>query len=104
MLMEFIQHSAAISLNSPITRFHSQSSPHISVHDYLWRPTVHATLSPPILLSVVYYIDRLSAFFPLLTLSSLTVHRYLITSALLPARVLATLSEQTEFTSVYHGC
>lgn len=60
--------------------------------------------SPPILLSVVYYIDRLSAFFPVLTLSSLTVHRYLITSALLPARVLATLSEQTEFTSVYHGC
>jgi hypothetical protein len=48
-----------------------------------------ATLSPPILLSMVYYIDRLSALFPVITLSSLTVHRYLITSAVVSSKGLS---------------
>jgi hypothetical protein len=55
--------------------------PGISVHDYLDRLIVHAALSPSILLAIVYYIDKLCALYPIFSISSLTVHRYLITVA-----------------------
>lgn len=57
--------------------------------DYLQRLTTHATLSPPILLSMVYYIDRLCALYPAFTISSLTVHRFLITSATVASKGLS---------------
>ena len=53
------------------------------------RLTTHATLSPPILLSMVYYIDRLCAFYPAFTVSSLTIHRFLITSATVASKGLS---------------
>ncbi|MCJ1442621.1 MAG: hypothetical protein MMC23_003118 [Stictis urceolatum] len=82
MLMELIRHNDEIPLqDGRLTRFHSRAPPGISVADYLQRLTTHATLSPPILLSMVYYIDRLCLLYPQFTISSLTVHRYLIASA-----------------------
>jgi len=51
--------------------------------------TTHATLSPPILLSMVYYIDRLCALYPAFTVSSLTVHRFLISSATVASKGLS---------------
>ncbi|KAI5295406.1 hypothetical protein KEM55_006196, partial [Ascosphaera atra] len=56
---------------------------------YLERLTVHATLSPPVLLSMVYYIDRLCALYPAFTISSLTVHRFLISSATVASKGLS---------------
>ncbi|KAL8747546.1 MAG: hypothetical protein Q9190_000585 [Brigantiaea leucoxantha] len=92
MLMELIRFNDDIPLrDGRLTRFHSRAPPTISVRDYLQRLTTHATLSPPILLSMVYYIDRLCALYPAFTISSLTVHRFLITSATVASKGLSDL-------------
>ncbi|KAL8651571.1 MAG: hypothetical protein Q9210_003180 [Variospora velana] len=90
MLMELVRFNDDIPLkDGRLTRFHSRAPPTISIKDYLQRLTTHATLSPPILLSMVYYIDRLCALYPAFTISSLTVHRFLITSATVASKGLS---------------
>lgn len=71
-----------------LTGFH-RAPPAISVKDYLFRLIVHATLSPPILLSMVFYVDKLCSMYPAFTISSLTVHRFLITAATVAAKGLS---------------
>lgn len=66
-----------------------RAPPGISIRDYLFRLIIHATLSPPILLSMVYYVDRLCLLYPAFTISSLTVHRFLIASATVAAKGLS---------------
>ncbi|KAK5111816.1 hypothetical protein LTR62_004736 [Meristemomyces frigidus] len=90
MLMELIRLNDRIPLrDGKLTRFHSRAPPGISVQDYLQRLIQHATLSPPILLSMVYYIDRLCALYSAFTINSLTVHRFLITAATVAAKGLS---------------
>ncbi|KAI9689395.1 MAG: hypothetical protein M1822_010046 [Bathelium mastoideum] len=90
MLMELIHTNDAIPLqDGGLTRFHSRAPPGISVHDYLTRLIVHATLPPPILLSMVFYIDRLYAYYPAFRINSLTVHRFLITAATVGSKGLS---------------
>jgi hypothetical protein len=90
MLMELIRLNDRIPLrDGKLTRFHSRAPPGISVSDYLQRLIQHATLSPPILLSMVYYIDRLCALYSAFTINSLTVHRFLITAATVAAKGLS---------------
>jgi hypothetical protein len=72
-----------------LTRFHSRAPPTISVRDYLNRLIFHATLSPPLLLATVYYIDRLCLLYPAFTITSLTVHRFLITATTVAAKGLS---------------
>ena len=57
--------------------------------DYLQRLAKHATLTPPLLLSMVYYIDRLCALYPDFTINTLTVHRFLITAATVAGKGLS---------------
>lgn len=68
---------------------HNRTAPGISVLDYLNRLAKHATLTPPLLLSMVYYIDRLCAMYPDFTINTLTVHRFLITAATVAAKGLS---------------
>ncbi|KAJ4369780.1 Pho80p cyclin [Neocucurbitaria cava] len=87
-------HSRYVSLSSilskqMLTRCARRAPPGISVRDYLSRLIVHATLSPPILLSMVFYVDKLCAMYPAFTISSLTVHRFLITAATVAAKGLS---------------
>lgn len=90
MLMELIRINDRIPLrDGRLTRFHSRAPPGISVSDYLQRLIQHATLSPPILLSMVYYIDRLCNMYSAFTINSLTVHRFLITAATVAAKGLS---------------
>ena len=90
MLMELIRLNDRIPLrDGRLTRFHSRAPPGISVSDYLQRLIHHATLSPPILLSMVWYIDRLCQLYPAFTINSLTVHRFLITAACVAAKGLS---------------
>lgn len=90
MIMELIRYNDGIPLkDGHLTRFHSRAPPGISVQDYLQRLTTHATLSPPILLSMVYYIDRLCALYPAFTITSLTVHRFLIASGTVASKGLS---------------
>ena len=89
MLSELIRHNDTPLTDTGLTRFHSRAPPGISVRDYLQRLAHHATLSPPILLCMVYYIDRLCALWPKFTINSLTVHRYLIASATVASKGLS---------------
>lgn len=66
-----------------------RTAPGISVLDYLHRLAKHATLIPPLLLSMVYYIDRLCALYPDFTINTLTVHRFLITAATVAGKGLS---------------
>ncbi|KAF1961157.1 cyclin-domain-containing protein [Byssothecium circinans] len=90
MLMELVHLNDEMPLrDGQLTRFHSRAPPAISVKDYLFRLIVHATLSPPILLSMVFYVDKLCTMYPAFTISSLTVHRFLITAATVAAKGLS---------------
>lgn len=90
MVMELININDKIALHqNQLTRFHSRSPPHISVYSYLQRLVTHAHLPPPILLSMVYYIDLLSDMYPAFTVTSLTIHRFLIVSATVASKGLS---------------
>lgn len=90
MLMELIRINDQIPLrDGRLTRFHSRAPPGISVSDYLQRLIQHATLSPPIMLSMVFYIDKLCTDYPAFTVNSLTVHRFLIAAATVAAKGLS---------------
>jgi len=90
MLAELITTNDAIRIsNGGLTRFHSRTAPGISVRDYLHRLARHATLTPPLLLAMVYYIDRLCAMYQEFTINTLTVHRFLITAATVAAKGLS---------------
>jgi hypothetical protein len=90
MISELIQTNDALPLRSGVlTRFHSRTPPGISVLDYLQRLAKHATLTPPLLLAMVYYIDRLCLLYEAFTITSLTVHRFLITAATVAAKGLS---------------
>ncbi|KIM92967.1 hypothetical protein OIDMADRAFT_67150, partial [Oidiodendron maius Zn] len=90
MISELIETNDVLPLRSGVlTRFHSRTPPGISVLDYLRRLAKHATLTPPLLLSMVYYIDRLCALYPAFTVNTLTIHRFLITAATVAAKGLS---------------
>jgi hypothetical protein len=89
MLLELIAINDEVPPKGVLTRFHSRAPPTISVRDYVSRLIFHATLSPPLLLATVYYIDRLCLLYPAFTITSLTVHRFLITAATVAAKGLS---------------
>lgn len=91
MISELIETNDALPPrpNPVLTRFHSRTPPGISVLDYLQRLAKHATLTPPLLLSMVYYIDRLCALYPDFTVTTLTIHRFLIAAATVAAKGLS---------------
>ncbi|KAI1127305.1 cyclin-domain-containing protein [Nemania abortiva] len=90
MIGELIETNDSLAMKSGnLTRFHSRTAPGISVLDYLQRLAKHATLTPPLLLSMVYYIDRLCALYPDFTINTLTVHRFLITAATVAGKGLS---------------
>ncbi|KAI0451542.1 cyclin-domain-containing protein [Xylaria acuta] len=98
MIGELIETNDSLAMKSGnLTRFHSRNShrsicrtaPGISVLDYLQRLAKHATLTPPLLLSMVYYIDRLCALYPDFTINTLTIHRFLITAATVAGKGLS---------------
>lgn len=64
--------------DNKLTCFHSKSVPQISICGYLQRLTHDAALSPPILLSMAIYLQRLHSTHPALRISSLNVHRLLL--------------------------
>ncbi|CAG8959940.1 hypothetical protein HYFRA_00012657 [Hymenoscyphus fraxineus] len=89
MISELIHTNDAHEKRGDLTRFHSRTPPGISVLDYLQRLAKHATLTPPLLLSMVYYMDRLCLLYPAFTVTSLTIHRFLITTATVAAKGLS---------------
>ncbi|ANZ77903.1 BA75_04375T0 [Komagataella pastoris] len=71
-----------------LTRFHSRAPPNISIEHYLGRLAQYSYLENAILLTAVYYIDLLSLSYPVFSLNSLTVHRFLLTATTIAAKGL----------------
>lgn len=63
-----------------LTRFHSRAAPTISVLEYLQRIVRFTNVEKSCLLLILLYIDRICAHRPTFMLSSLTCHRFIITS------------------------
>ncbi|OCF70920.1 alternative cyclin Pho80 [Kwoniella mangroviensis CBS 8886] len=81
MLELLIKHNDQVILTpDALTRFHSRAAPGISVKDYLGRIVKYTNLEKIPLLSLLAYIDTTCTNLPSFTLSSLTVHRFLIAS------------------------
>ncbi|KAJ1832784.1 Pho80p cyclin [Coemansia sp. RSA 2711] len=70
------------------TRFHSRAPPNISVADYMHRVAKYASLEPACLLIMLIYVDRICQRNPTFTVSSLTVHRFIITAAVVACKTL----------------
>lgn len=93
MLTFLIQINDSSALGKPesaqgLTRFHSRVPPSISVYNYLIRLTKYSSLEHCVLLTAVYYIDLLTSVYPIFTLSSLTVHRFLLTATTVASKGL----------------
>ncbi|KAJ1897045.1 Pho80p cyclin [Kickxella alabastrina] len=70
------------------TRFHSRAPPKINIDDYLQRISKYAMLEPACLLLILIYVDRICERNPTFTISSLTVHRFIITAATVACKSL----------------
>lgn len=74
--------------NKNLTRFHSRSSPQISIFNYLLRLSHYSSLENCVLIATVYYIDLLTMQYPSFALNSLTVHRFLLTATTIASKAL----------------
>lgn len=86
MLDRIIAHNDALPSDRPLTRFHSKAAPAITPHAYLTRITTFTNVDPCIIIILLYYIDRLSEY---LTISSLTIHRFLISAICCGSKALS---------------
>ncbi|ORZ19531.1 cyclin-domain-containing protein [Absidia repens] len=90
MLERLISHNDLIPLTSSnLTRFHSRIPPNITLSDYLRRIIKFTSIEKSCLLIILIYIDRVCERHPQFTISSLTVHRFLITAVTLSAKALS---------------
>jgi hypothetical protein len=71
-----------------LTRFHSRAAPGISISDYLRRIIKYASVERACLLSILIYIDRVCEKHRTFTISSLTVHRFIIAAVTISAKAL----------------
>mmetsp|Transcript_48720 Transcript_48720/g.89546 ORF Transcript_48720/g.89546 Transcript_48720/m.89546 type:complete len:226 (+) Transcript_48720:94-771(+) len=71
---------------SRVTRFHSVKPPPISIHDYLVRIQKLFQCSQECFVLCLVYIDRVVKLHPEFTISSLNIHRLLVTSVMLAAK------------------
>jgi len=69
-----------------ISRFHSASVPQISILEYLRRIVRFTNLEKTCLLLILHYIDQICAREPTFTISSLTVHRFIISAVSLSSK------------------
>ncbi|CAO3639459.1 unnamed protein product [Cunninghamella blakesleeana] len=90
MLGRLISHNDLIPLTpSNLTRFHSRIPPNISLIDYLRRIIKFTSIEKSCLLIILIYIDRVCERHPQFTISSLTVHRFLITAVTVSSKALS---------------
>ncbi|KAJ2961211.1 hypothetical protein NQZ79_g3537 [Umbelopsis isabellina] len=89
MLGRLISHNDLIPLTpSTLTRFHSRAPPNITLPDYLRRIVKYTSVEKACLLTLLIYIDRVCERHAHFTISSLTVHRFLITGITVAAKAL----------------
>lgn len=102
MLQELVNLNDALPFDSSqLTRFHSRSPPGISIKDYLVRITKFCSMEKSIILAMIYYIDLLCTTYKIFNINSLTVHRFLITAAMVASKGLCdTFCTNTHYAKV----
>ncbi|KAJ3052523.1 hypothetical protein HK097_006125 [Rhizophlyctis rosea] len=89
MLHRLTTHNDQIPLHpSTLTRFHSRAPPAISISDYLRRIVKYASVENVCLLILLIYIDRMCERNRGFTISSLTVHRFVIVGVCCASKAL----------------
>ncbi|CAL1707676.1 unnamed protein product [Somion occarium] len=97
MMDRLLAHNDQIPLSpESLTRFHSRSAPSISVLQYLERIVKFTNVENACLLITLHYIDQICARIPTFTVSSLTCHRFLITSVALSSKALSDIMCQNK--------
>jgi hypothetical protein len=76
----------AVSSNQYITKFHALRPPAITIKDYLHRIAKYAACSGECFVLCLVYIDRIIQSNPNFVVTSLNIHRLLITSIMLSAK------------------
>lgn len=90
MLDRLIAHNDRIPLTSgALTRFHSRAPPTINVLSYLLRIARYTNVEPCCLLILLPYVDKVCARLPSFTISSLTVHRFVIAGVSVGSKALS---------------
>ncbi|KAJ1665423.1 Pho80p cyclin [Coemansia sp. RSA 1646] len=89
MFTQVVQHNDRLPTGAQKpTRFHSRAPPNISISEYMLRITKYASLEPACLLLLLIYVDRICERNPTFTISSLTVHRFLIAASTVACKTL----------------
>lgn len=89
MLQQLVDINDRFELNpEKLTRFHSRSPPAISIRDYLVRIVRFCSVEKSILITLVYFIDLLAKSYQAFSVTSLTVHRFLITAVTVASKGL----------------
>ena len=89
MLSTLTAHNNQIPVTTNnLTRFHSRAPPAISIADYLKRIVKYAFVEKAILMVILVYIDRICERHRSFTISSLTVHRFIITAITVAAKAV----------------
>ncbi|KAG8910216.1 hypothetical protein FRC00_008638 [Tulasnella sp. 408] len=89
MIDRLIAHNDQIPLQpDALTRFHSRLPPGISVHDYFARIVKYANVERSCLLITLHYIDQICTRLPKFTITSLTIHRFIIASITVSSKAL----------------
>jgi hypothetical protein len=90
MLDRLITHNDRIPLTpTSLTRFHSRAPPTINVLSYLLRIARYTNVEPCCLLILLPYVDKVCARLPTFTVSSLTVHRFIIAGISVGSKALS---------------
>ncbi|KAL8287263.1 hypothetical protein RQP46_003715 [Phenoliferia psychrophenolica] len=90
MLDRLISHNDRIPLTpTGLTRFHSRAPPSICVKDYLLRIARYTNVESVCLLILLHYVDKVCARMPTFTISSLTVHRFIIAAVSVGSKALS---------------
>lgn len=85
VLSRLVAANDAVADGTAVTKFHALRPPSISIHDYCTRIHKYASCSPECFVLALVYIDRLIQRNSLL-LTSLNVHRVIITAVMLAAK------------------
>lgn len=89
MLGRLIDHNDRIPLTpANLTRFHSRATPTITVSDYLRRIVRYTSTEKACLLILLIYIDRVCDRDKNFTITSLTVHRFIIAAVTVSSKAL----------------
>ncbi|KAI9175574.1 Pho80p cyclin [Blastocladiella emersonii ATCC 22665] len=89
MLCTLMSHNDQIPVtHTNLTRFHSRAAPGITIADYLRRIIKYASVERACLLAILLYIDRVCERHRSFTISSLTVHRFIIAAVTVSAKAI----------------